>query len=455
MNDRGIDLMPAVNPSAFLPSRISFALASSILALTLTSQPIQATPRTGPSFSPRATNASAQVAGLATAWLEWETSRVLPGMDLRARPPITDAWGIELGKGSFLQAQAFDPKSARDRNSGLLAVPALEGGLARMLDADGELILQFDRPVGNLGVRGPLSASVSAVDASRRSFRLQAAGYAQGQTYPLQVTWQTVTGTPLPPLQMEVATPPALEARLNVQGIDNLGLMLPLQLIFSEPVRDRMTAKLAVSVKTSDGADVPGYWHWVGKQRLQFTPRPAWPASTTFEVRGDDTLLRAESGGRLEAPLTGRFSTGTDRHIFVYLDRQQATAVENGQVVRTFKVSTGKAKTPTATGNFYIYDRYLRKTMRSRGIPKGRPGYYEVEDVPYTQFFKGDLALHGAFWHNGFGHPASHGCVNLSTKEKNTRWPNASEDAGWLYSWAALGVPVTVYREAPMEMAVK
>ncbi len=38
---------------------------------------------------------------------------------------------------------------------------------------------------------------------------------------------------------------------------------------------------------------------------------------------------------------------------------------------------------------------------------------YSIEDVPYVQYFEGSYALHGAFWHNNFGHEMSHGCVNL------------------------------------------
>ena len=116
-------------------------------------------------------------------------------------------------------------------------------------------------------------------------------------------------------------------------------------------------------------------------------------------------------------------------------------------MVRTFKVSTGKSKTPTVTGSFYIYDRYRHKTMRS-DVGRGQRGFYEVKDVPYTQFFHKDYAFHGAFWHNNFGHPASHGCVNMATKDQNKSWPNVSEDAGWLYQWATLGLPVTVTYKA-------
>jgi len=150
----------------------------------------------------------------------------------------------------------------------------------------------------------------------------------------------------------------------------------------------------------------------------------------------------------LKQALIEQFSTGTDRRLFVYLDSQRVEAVENGKVVRTFKVSTGKSKTPTVTGSFYIYDRYRYKRMRS-DVGRGQPGFYEVEDVPYTQFFHRDYAFHGAFWHNSFGRPASHGCINMATKDQNKRWPNVSEDAGWLYNWGALGLPVTVMNKVP------
>jgi lipoprotein-anchoring transpeptidase ErfK/SrfK len=224
--------------------------------------------------------------------------------------------------------------------------------------------------------------------------------------------------------------------------------MLPLQVTFSEPLADRAGAASNLQVRTRDRKAISGKWSWIGPRHLKFTPHPAWPASSTIEVRDEGQNLRSVRGGTLKQALIEQFSTGTDRRLFVYLDSQRVEAVENGKVVRTFKVSTGKGKTPTVTGTFYIYDRYRHKTMRS-DVGKGQRGFYEVEDVPYTQFFHKDYAFHGAFWHNNFGHPASHGCVNMATKDKNKRWPNVSEDAGWLYRWGALGLPVTVTHKAP------
>jgi len=57
------------------------------------------------------------------------------------------------------------------------------------------------------------------------------------------------------------------------------------------------------------------------------------------------------------------------------------------------------------------------------------PGY-RLPNVPHVMFFYKAYALHGTYWHNNFGQPMSHGCVNLRT-----------EDARWLYEWSGPAVP--------------
>ncbi len=334
----------------------------------------------------------------------------------------------------------FWQSQTRELSFTTVAAPKLEGSTLRMLAPDASVTLHFDRPVGDFQAKSELRLSAE-FDPTRQAIRLVASDYAQDKTYPVQLEWQTTTGVPLPPLTLELATAPPLSTETNVNGLTNLGLALPLQLKFSEALADRASASRNIHVRTLDGKAVAGRWDWQGQRQLKFTPQPGWPASSTIEVNIEPQALKTVRGGILDKPLATRFSTGADRRLFVYLDTQQVDAVENGQIVRSFKVSTGKAKTPTVTGTFYIYDRYPHKTMRS-DVARGQKGWYEVENVPYTQFFHKDYAFHGAFWHNGFGHPASHGCVNMATKDHNARWPNAPEDAGWLYRWAALGVPV-------------
>jgi lipoprotein-anchoring transpeptidase ErfK/SrfK len=338
----------------------------------------------------------------------------------------------------------------REFNFTTVAVPKLEVPALRMLDPDASVTLHFDRPVGEVQVTGDMTLSAEP-DASGQNIRLVASAYEQDHSYAVQLNYKTTSGVPLPPLNLELMTPPPLAAETNVRGLTNLGLVLPLQVTFSEPLANRASAAGNLNVRTRDGATISGKWSWIGQRQIKFTPDPAWPASSTIEVSADRENLRSMQGGMLNQALIDQFSTGTDRRLIVYLDSQRVEAVENGEVVRTFKVSTGKSKTPTKTGSFYIYDRYRYKTMRS-DVGRGQREFYEVKDVPYTQFFHKDNAFHGAFWHNNFGHPASHGCVNMATKDQNKRWPNVSEDAGWLYSWAALGLPVTVTHKAPDPM---
>jgi hypothetical protein len=57
-----------------------------------------------------------------------------------------------------------------------------------------------------------------------------------------------------------------------------------------------------------------------------------------------------------------------------------------------------------------------------------------VPAVPYVLFYDGDFAVHGAYWHNDFGTPVSHGCINLRV-----------EDARWLFDWAAVGMLIHIH----------
>jgi lipoprotein-anchoring transpeptidase ErfK/SrfK len=342
----------------------------------------------------------------------------------------------------------FGQSDTREFNFTTVAVPKLEGPALRILEPDASVTLHFDRPVSEVKATGDLTLSAEPPDAAGQNIRLLASAYEQDHRYAVRLNYKTTTGVPMPPLSLELITPPPLAAQTNVRGLTNLGLMLPLQLTFSEPLADRDNAMNNLKVQTHDGKTISGKWSWVRPLHLRFTPYPAWPALSTIEVSADTQNLKSARGGRLEQALIEQFSTGADRKIFVYLDSQRMEAVENGRVIRTFKVSTGKSKTPTVTGSFYIYDRYRYKTMRS-DVGRGQRGFYEVEDVPYTQFFHKDFAFHGAFWHNNFGRPASHGCINMATKDQNKHWPNVSEDAGWLYHWAALGLPVTVKHGVP------
>lgn len=126
-------------------------------------------------------------------------------------------------------------------------------------------------------------------------------------------------------------------------------------------------------------------------------------------------------------PPTPGISVGDgERWIDVDLTNQMVYAYEGETVVNSFLVSTGTWLTPTVTGEYKIYVKYRSASMSG-------PGYY-LTNVPYIMYFYKSYGLHGTYWHNNFGTPMSHGCVNLRTDE-----------AAWLFDWASVGTVVNVH----------
>lgn len=118
--------------------------------------------------------------------------------------------------------------------------------------------------------------------------------------------------------------------------------------------------------------------------------------------------------------------TGGAHWFDVDLSDQRMYAFEGDTLVQTFIVSTGTWQTPTITGRFKVW-------IKLRSAPMSGPGYY-LPDVPYIMYFSGDYGIHGTYWHNNFGVPMSHGCVNLSIP-----------DAEWAYNFASVGTVVNVH----------
>jgi hypothetical protein len=106
----------------------------------------------------------------------------------------------------------------------------------------------------------------------------------------------------------------------------------------------------------------------------------------------------------------------------VDLTQQIFAAYEGDRMVYAGLISSGLSRWPTRRGLFRVWLRYLTTDM-SGGVVGD--DYYYLEDVPHTMYFDDAIALHGAYWHDDFGRPKSHGCVNMP--------PRAAE---WVYYWS-------------------
>ncbi len=162
-----------------------------------------------------------------------------------------------------------------------------------------------------------------------------------------------------------------------------------------------------------------------------------------------------------EQKVLGTGVSADEKRIEVDLTHQKVYAFEGSRKVYEFVVSTGKwARTPT--GEFRIWAK-LKSTRMSGGNP-AIGTYYNLPNVPWVMFFGGgDVAnsrgfsLHGTYWHNNFGHPMSHGCVNMKIPDSQTlfEWANPTITNPKAWSTNATsdnpGTKVVIYGEAPKE----
>lgn len=121
----------------------------------------------------------------------------------------------------------------------------------------------------------------------------------------------------------------------------------------------------------------------------------------------------------------------------INLYEQNLIAYENNVPVMATLISSGlkNGRWDTPEGTFQIGVRLEADTMSGA---EGDADYYSLDAVPYAQYFNGLVSIHGTYWHNSFGYPHSHGCVNASVS-----------DSYWLFHFLSEGSTVYVYHGAP------
>ncbi len=180
-------------------------------------------------------------------------------------------------------------------------------------------------------------------------------------------------------------------------------------------------------VKAGDTLSSIASWHGTTVAALQ----SANSLSDANFVYVGQSLTIPSGSSAVAAPSQPAYSaSGGERWIDVNLTNQTVTAYEGNTPVYTVLTSTGTWEYPTVVGTFNIYVKY--ESARMYG------GYgedaYDLSGVPYVMYFHEGYGIHGTYWHNNFGTPMSHGCVNLSTS-----------DAGWFYNWASVGTKVVTH----------
>lgn len=176
-----------------------------------------------------------------------------------------------------------------------------------------------------------------------------------------------------------------------------------------------------------------GTTHWIKKVIVQKEEKSIWYQiydfylKKYFYVPAHDMRLVPNDELTLLSPEV----PAEDKKIVVDLPTQLVTAFEGEKLVFSERCSTGVKGTDTPKGEFRTYHKGPSIHMTNEGDAVENESVYSLPGVPWCTFFTGaGNAFHGAYWHNDYGRPRSHGCVNL---------PSAA--AKFLYRWSQPTVP--------------
>ncbi len=179
----------------------------------------------------------------------------------------------------------------------------------------------------------------------------------------------------------------------------------------------------------------PGYnAGQTGKQILPFQTVQIYATQMAdneeWYLIGPNQWLEGRKVARVIPNTTPPEGSSATRWIDVDLAEQTLAVYDNYQLVYATVIATGLEPFWTRPGLFQIQIKKETETMRNNDPAD----FYYLDNVPWTMYFDGARALHGAYWRTRFGYPQSHGCVNLSVG-----------DAHWLFNWAHEGDWVYVH----------
>jgi hypothetical protein len=171
-----------------------------------------------------------------------------------------------------------------------------------------------------------------------------------------------------------------------------------------------------------------------------------------LEPADTDGWYKLESGAFISASDVRVFAAPTevgagDIWVDVDLEQQVLSVMLGDEAIFATMVSSG-LKSPTPRGLFRIRNKLAVGSMSSS---PGSDDFYDVQAVPHVQYFLGSFALHSAYWHNGFGRPISHGCVNLSPKDAKHVFSLTTPKlpVGWIHGYEStehLGTTVRIHK---------
>jgi lipoprotein-anchoring transpeptidase ErfK/SrfK len=225
---------------------------------------------------------------------------------------------------------------------------------------------------------------------------------------------------------------------------ETVGIGMPVVVSFDLPVADKASFEKRMTVTSTPKQ--PGSWRWVSDKVAHWRPKRYWKPGTDVSVDIDVNGVPAGGGIYGQEDREVDFSIG-DAHVYkVNAKTHRMRVFENGELIRTLPVTTGKPGFTTRSGVKVIMEKFPQKRMNSEtvGIARGSAEAWDIDDVKWAmRLTSSGEFIHAAPWSVGSQGRAnvSHGCTGMSTA-----------NAGWLYAMARRGDVVEyVGTDRPME----
>jgi len=226
-----------------------------------------------------------------------------------------------------------------------------------------------------------------------------------------------------------------LKTRIAPLNGETVGVAMPVIVYFNHPVTDKAAVERRLRVSSSSGA--VGGWYWFSKTEVHYRPRVYWPARERVRVDVELAGVNAGKGVWGVQSRTVEFSTGRSHVSLVSAAKHTMTVKEDGKVVRSFKVSTGRDTFPTSSGVHVVMSKDAVYWMDSAtiGIPRKSPDGYYKKVLSSVRISNSGEFVHAAPWSAGDQgvRNVSHGCINASVV-----------DAAWFLRFSRRGDVVEV-----------
>jgi lipoprotein-anchoring transpeptidase ErfK/SrfK len=212
---------------------------------------------------------------------------------------------------------------------------------------------------------------------------------------------------------------------------ETVGVGMPVIVSFDVPVTDKKAFEKHMNVNSTPKQ--PGAWHWISDNEAHWRPKTYWKAGTKVDVDVDVNSVDAGNGIYGQESRHVDFNIGDANIYKVNAQTHQMKVFQNGKLLRTIPITTGKPGFTTRSGVKVIIEKFDSKRMNSEtvGIARNDPEAYDIDDVKWAMrvTYSGEF-IHAAPWSvssQGYAN-VSHGCTGMST-----------DNAGWLYSISKRG----------------